>query len=82
MQRLIHRPLICVLTVVAVSNLVGCVSPSGRGGTRPYRDDGAPKVGEDAPRFTLRMLDDRTRTVELAALRNEKPVILFVGSYT
>lgn len=39
------------------------------------------KVGEVAPNFRLRSLDGKSET-ELAALRAEKPVILFFGSYT
>ena len=83
--------LMCLLTVVAASSLVGCVSYGGRGDAatdadrmraRRQRDDGAPKVGDVAPLFTLKMLEDENRTVELAAFREVKPVVLFFGSYT
>ncbi len=86
-----RRSLICLLTVVAASSLVGCVSYGGRGDAttdadrmraRRQRDDGAPKVGDVAPLFVLKMLENQSKTVELADFRDEKPVVLFFGSYT
>ncbi len=48
----------------------------------PDRKDSAPKAGDEAPPFTLKMLNDATKQVELASFRGEKPVVLFFGSYT
>ncbi len=48
----------------------------GRGG-----DDGAPKVGEVAPLFSLKVLQGKRR-VDLASFRDKRPVILLFGSYT
>ena len=45
------------------------------------RDDGAPKVGDQAPVFKLKSLDGTSET-DLASFRAKKPVILFFGSYT
>ena len=45
------------------------------------KDDGAPKVGEDAPGFKLASLDGKTE-MTLNQFHGKKPVILFFGSYT
>ncbi len=45
------------------------------------RDDGAPKVGEQAPVFKLKSLDGNSET-DLSGFRAKRPVILFFGSYT
>ncbi|MFQ5627578.1 MAG: hypothetical protein ACE5I1_02360, partial [bacterium] len=45
------------------------------------RYDGAPKVGDVAPVFTLKSLDGASET-SLESFRDEKPVVLFFGSYT
>jgi len=44
-------------------------------------DDGAPKVGEIAPLFKIKSLDGKNE-FDLENFRNNKPVILFFGSYT
>lgn len=41
----------------------------------------APKVGEAAPLFKLKMLDSE-KVVDLKSLAEKKPVLLFFGSYT
>ena len=43
--------------------------------------DGALRVGDLAPDFTLPTLD-RKDTVRLSSLRGERPVVLVFGSYT
>jgi peroxiredoxin len=43
--------------------------------------DGALRVGDPAPDFTLPTLD-RKETVTLSSLRGERPVVLVFGSYT
>lgn len=74
-----------------------CVQPEGRVGgsadqsdkekarrqrmARRMRDDGAPKVGELAPNFTLKSLDG-TSEAELASFRGQQPAVVFFGSYT
>ena len=55
-------------------------SPS-HGRERMMRDDGAPKVGDVAPAFTLKSLDGKSET-DLASFKGQKPVLLFFGSYT
>jgi len=45
------------------------------------KDDGAPKAGEMAPIFTVKSLDG-TSEFALENFRQQKPVILFFGSYT
>ena len=46
-----------------------------------FRDDGAPKVGDDAKRFKLKLLNGE-REVDLNEFAGKKPVVLFFGSYT
>ncbi len=48
---------------------------------RMSRDDGAPKVGDVAPTFTLKSRDGKQET-NLASFQGKKPVVLFFGSYT
>ncbi len=43
--------------------------------------DNAPKVGEMAPTFKLMSLDGKIET-DLASFKDNKPVVLFFGSYT
>ncbi len=45
------------------------------------RDDGAPKVGQQAPTFKLKSLDGK-QSFDLAEFKGSKPVVLFFGSYT
>ncbi len=45
------------------------------------KDDGAPKVGDEAPTFELASLDGKSK-MDLANYRGKKPVMLFFGSYT
>jgi hypothetical protein len=42
---------------------------------------GAPKVGQFAPQFSLKTLDGE-REVSLAKFVDDRPVMLFFGSYT
>lgn len=53
-----------------------------QGGKRP--PDNAPKVGSDAPDFTLYRLDDKKqeKPVKLSDFEGKKPVVLIFGSYT
>ena len=48
---------------------------------RGRRSDDAPKVGEVAPNFKLKMLNGETE-VELAGFAGKTPVVLIFGSYT
>ena len=84
-------------TTVWMSSLVlamaaghAAAQPGGGGATqdRPQRgrgmmsrDDGAPKLGDQAPTFKLKSLDGKEET-DLATFRGKKPVVLFFGSYT
>lgn len=54
----------------------------GRGDNmKKQRQDNAPKVGDTAPTFTLQAHDGKSET-SLASFKEEKPVVLFFGSYT
>jgi len=53
----------------------------GRGGPQDQRREGALKVGDVAPDFTLSTLDGK-RKVKLSSFRGAKPVALIFGSYT
>ena len=44
-------------------------------------DDGAPKVGDEAPTFKLKTLNGKSE-FDLADDRGKRPVVLFFGSYT
>lgn len=46
-----------------------------------YKNDGAPEVGDTANLFKLKTIEG-DRTVDLASFANDKPVVLFFGSYT
>jgi hypothetical protein len=46
-----------------------------------YARKGELKVGDQAPDFTLEQLDNNA-SVQLSAMRGEKPVVLVFGSYT
>ncbi len=48
---------------------------------RMMRDDGAPKVGQQAPTFKLKSLDGK-QSFDLAEFKGSKPVVLFFGSST
>ena len=48
---------------------------------RVRADDGAPKVGDVAPLFKLKLLDGK-KEVDLNELVGKKPIILIFGSYT
>jgi len=48
---------------------------------RQRLEEGALKVGQLAPTFDLKSLDGKT-SFSLAEFRDERPVILFFGSYT
>lgn len=45
------------------------------------REDLGPKVGDVAPNFKLKTLDEK-REIELARFKGSKPVVLVFGSYT
>lgn len=92
MNRCIRYPLFCSLLMMVAIPLVGCSTPGSRKlaqtdrggparGQRP-RDVGALKVGDTAPLFTLKRLDDQSQTVNLASSRGDRPVVLYFGSYT
>jgi len=67
--------LLAILTNVAIAQR-GRGGPPGRA-----REDGAPKVGDQAPLFKLKTLDGK-QEVDLKKSIKSKPVILFFGSYT
>ena len=68
--------------------MAGCAGPVGGAksisGDRQDRTPRppAPRVGQEAPGFDLRRLEDQSKRVKLASFSGEKPVILFLGSYT
>ena len=64
-----------------VGGIVLAVPDDGNGQRRARRPDNAPKVGDDAPVFTLKALDGKSET-NLAGFRDERPIVLFFGSYT
>jgi hypothetical protein len=85
------RPVTSAISLVVAAHLAACAASGGRdqadadtekSQTPQERKDAAPKVGDDAPRFTLKMLDDKSKEVELAGFFGKRPVVLFFGSYT
>ena len=53
--------------------------PTRRGRTGDARE---PKSGDPAPPLKLRLLNERSREIDLTSLFGAKPVVLFFGSYT
>ena len=85
------RPVTYAISLAVTAHLAACAASGGRdqantdaekSPTSQERKDTAPKVGDDAPRFTLQMLDDKSKKVELAGFFGKRPVVLFFGSYT
>lgn len=74
--------LVAAMTVSAMAQDEGDHSGRRRGmRDRMSRDDGAPKVGEEAPDFTLKSMDGKSETT-LSDYNGKRPVMLFFGSYT
>ena len=83
MNRLGKQSLLWTLCLMPALGVSGCATLMGKRAERmPSREDTAPKPGDVAPAFTLKMLDDNTKRVKLASFREAKPVVLFFGSYT
>ncbi|MFQ5461482.1 MAG: hypothetical protein ACE5E5_02530 [Phycisphaerae bacterium] len=84
-KRLFQIRTVAALGMLAV---VGCAAPSGgRDAAKPRAQAegaraAAPHVGQEAPGFELRRLNDRAQRVKLASFADKKPVVLFFGSYT
>lgn len=85
------RPGTYAISLVVAAHLAACAASGGRdqanadaekSPTPQERKGPAPKVGDDAPRFTLKMLDDKSKEVQLAGFAGKRPVVLFFGSYT
>ena len=76
------------LGMFLMAGMAGCAGPAG--GAKSISGDTqaraprppAPRVGEQAPGFDLRRLENQSQRVKLASFSGEKPVILFLGSYT
>ena len=74
------------LGMIVMVGMAGCAVPVGgaksKSGDTQARTPRppAPRVGEKAPGFDLRRLEDQTKRVKLASFSGEKPVILFLGS--
>ncbi|MBI3271434.1 MAG: hypothetical protein HYZ53_20760 [Planctomycetes bacterium] len=73
------------LGLLCASLLAGAVREAGAQHRPPGQDprgpDKAPKLGEAAPDFTLRSLDDK-QEVKLSKLVGKRPIVLVFGSYT
>jgi len=87
-----YRPLLCLVLMSAVGLGWGASAQAGfkpvdgqkdkpaERQKRPPRK-AAPKVGDVAPVFKLKMLDSE-KVVDLKGLAAKRPVLLFFGSYT
>jgi hypothetical protein len=83
------KPLVLAMLAAAMVSSLDAVTAAQDEGDRPQRQrrqgrarvDKAPKVGDMAPLFTLKSLDGMS-TTDLASFRDQRPVILFFGSYT
>ena len=85
MKPTMSRRVIYLFALAAGLALPGCATSGkavGERGGRSVGEEKALKVGERAPNFKLKMLDDDAKKVRLASFRNKKPVVLFFGSYT
>ena len=81
MKRIVTRRWMYSSILLAAINLTGCATLGFRM-PGAMREDNAPKAGDRAPMFELGRLGDESKRVNLASFRNEKPVVLFFGSYT
>ena len=87
-----YRPLLCVAIMLAVALGWGASAQAGlkpvdgqkdkpaEHKKRPPRKP-APKLGDVAPVFKLKMLDSE-KVVDLKGFAGKRPVLLFFGSYT
>lgn len=62
--------------------LVAAALPLAQDRPRRSADDRAPKVGDKAPDFKLKTLDDPDKEVRLSEFAGKSPVVLIFGSYT
>ena len=73
------------IAVASAAILMSALSPGesqgGRSADGPRSREGALKVGDEAPDFTLRTTDG-TAEVQLSSYMGECPVALIFGSYT
>jgi len=67
--------------MITVFTGISCVEQNSSEGSTKQKADNAPKVGEKAPTFKLMSLDGKIET-DLASFKDNKPVVLFFGSYT
>lgn len=87
MNRVCKQSLLWTLCLMPALGLSGCATFLGKGAAadadrRTPREDKTPRAGDIAPTFALKMLDDDSKRVKLASFREQKPVVLFFGSYT
>jgi len=85
MQRMAMGNAGLALGLTALAAVMSCSSSRDQAVKKMIADrksrDTAPRVGEDAPNFSLSTKGGE-RTVELASFRGKKPVVLIFGSYT
>jgi len=68
-----------LMIIFLSANLLG--QQSQKRGRRMMADDGAPKVGDMAPLFKLKLLNSK-KEVDIKEFIGKKPLILIFGSYT
>ena len=68
------------LTAEDWSGGAGGKQPGGR--RQRHGNTAAPKVGDQAPDFTLTYINDQSKTVQLSSFSGSKPVALLFGSCT
>lgn len=77
-----RRTVFSLMIMGALVSTIALTTPVNSHSRRRARGpDNAPKVGDVAPTFKLKSLDGKSET-DLASFRDERPVILFFGSYT
>ena len=78
---LYRRSNIILLLMFIVFTGISCFTQYRTESRTKQKADNAPKVGEMAPTFKLMSLDGKKET-DLAGFKDNKPVVLFFGSYT
>ena len=75
------RRIVFLFLIFTVFTGISCFAQDSTKKSTEEKVDNAPIVGEIAPTFKLMSLDGKEET-DLASFQEDKPVVLFFGSYT
>ena len=77
---MLHKMRCAMMPALLLAFAVGDADAQGRG-SRMRPEGNAPRIGDDAPTFSLKSLDGKSET-NLADFAGKRPVVLYFGSYT